>query len=60
MGDADGVIVIRPEDAESVADAAEAVIEKEEQIMRDILEKRSYIRPWVDQKIQELGTEIVK
>ena len=60
VGDADGVIVIRPEDAESVADAAEAVIEKEEQIMRDILEKRSYIRPWVDQKIQELGTEIVK
>lgn len=60
VGDADGVIVIRPEDAESVADAAEAVIEKEEQIMRDILEKRSYVRPWVDQKIQELGTEIVK
>lgn len=60
VGDADGVIVIRPEDAETIARAAKGVIEKEDQIMKDILEKNLYIRPWVDQKIQELDTEIIK
>ena len=55
VGDADGLIVIDPRQAEDLARAARQTIEKEEQIMKDILEKGEYIRPWVDEKIRSLG-----
>lgn len=55
VGDADGLIVIDPLQAEDLARAARQTIEKEEQIMKDILEKGEYIRPWVDEKIRSLG-----
>ncbi len=58
IGDADGVIVIYPEDAETVLAAVNAVKIKEEQIMKDIIEKTSYVRPWVGDKIKEIGCEI--
>ena len=30
---------------------------KEEGIMKDIVEKTSYVRPWVDEKLKEIGCE---
>lgn len=57
VGDADGVIVIYPEDAETVLAAVKAVKVKEEGIMKDIVEKTSYVRPWVDEKLKEIGCE---
>ena len=60
VGDADGVIVIRPEDAEAIAAAAEKVVVTEEGIMKDIVEHGTYVRPWVDKKLQEIGTEIAR
>lgn len=59
VGDDDGVIVIDPAIAEEIADATDAVFQKESKIMQDILEKGTYIRPWVDEKLQEIGCEIV-
>ncbi len=57
VGDADSVIVIYPEDAEKLLSAVRAVQVKEEAIMRDIIEKVSYPRPWVDAKLKEIGCE---
>ena len=59
VGDADGVIVIRPEDAEAVLAATQQVQAKEALIQKDILERGSYVRPWVDEKLEEIGCEII-
>ena len=58
VGDADGVIIISPEDAEEIAAATYAIMKKEEKIMADIVEKGEYIRPWVDEKLREIGCEM--
>jgi RraA family protein len=58
VGDADGIVVIKPEDAESVAAQAKKVSEKEQDIVSTILKEGTYIRPWVDEKLKEIGCEI--
>lgn len=55
VGDDDGVIIIPPEIAEEVANATLAVEKKEADIMKHILEDGTYIRPWVDAKLKEIG-----
>ena len=57
VGDADGVIIISPADAEALAAASRATTKKEEKIMAGILEKCEYIRPWVDEKLKEIGCD---
>lgn len=59
VGDDDGVLFIRPDEAEALAKATEAVEEKEAKIMEHILGDGTYIRPWVDEKLREIGCEIV-
>lgn len=59
VADDDGVLFIRPEDAEALIAATKAVEAKEAGIMKHILEDGTYIRPWVDQKLEEIGCEIV-
>lgn len=58
VADDDGVLFIRPDEAEELAAATEAVEKKEADIMRHILEDGTYIRPWVDAKLKEIGTVI--
>lgn len=60
VGDADGIIVIKPEEAEEVAAVTRKVMEKEAGIMKHITEDGTYIRPWVADKLKEIGAEIVK
>lgn len=55
VGDGDGVVIIDPAIAEEVANATIAVEEKEAAIMKHILEDETYIRPWVDEKLAEIG-----
>ena len=57
VGDDDGVIIIDPAIASEIADATEAVEKKEADIMKHILEDGTYIRPWVDEKLKEIGCE---
>ena len=45
--------------AMALAKATEAVEEKEARIMEHILGDGTYIRPWVDEKLREIGCEIV-
>lgn len=59
VGDADGVLFIRPEDADAIADATEKIEEKEALIMKHILKDGTYIRPWVEEKLKETGCEII-
>ena len=55
VGDDDGVMIIAPEIAEEIADETLRVQEKEADIMKHILEDKTYIRPWVDVKLKEIG-----
>lgn len=59
VGDNDGVIIIAPHLANELADAAEAIAQKEAGIMGHILKDGTYIRPWVDEKLKEIGCELV-
>lgn len=58
VGDQDGIVVIRPEDATLLAEKAAGVVAMEEGILKGILEEGNYIRPWVDEKLAKLGCEI--
>ena len=59
VGDDDGVLFIRPDMAEALAAATRVVEESEATIMNHILQDGTYIRPWVDKKLKELGCEIL-
>lgn len=59
VGDGDGVIIIDPAIAEEIAEATHRVNKMEEGIMEKILKESSYVRPWVDKKLEELGYEII-
>ena len=56
-GDADGVVFIKPEEAVALAAKVRDVSAKETRIIADIVDKASYIRPWVDEKLKEIGCE---
>jgi len=59
VGDSDGVIVIDPADAEALI-AATAAVQKKEAAIMDVLHKEgTYNRPWVDEKLREIGCEEV-
>ena len=58
VGDEDGVLIIDPKDAEELLAATEAVEAKEAKIMEHILQDGTYIRPWVDEKLKEIGCEV--
>lgn len=59
VGDQDGIVVIPPEVAEEVLEKTKAIMTKEEKIMDDILNQGTYIRPWVDEKLKEIGCDIL-
>ncbi len=59
VGDADGIVFIKPHEAEELAKKVREVSAKEEQIMNDIIAKNSYVRPWVDEIIEGLGVEFI-
>ncbi|MGE1062203.1 RraA family protein [Megasphaera paucivorans] len=59
IGDGDGIIVIKPEEAEELAAKTKQVMEKEAGIMDKIVNECSYVRPWVDEKLEEIGCEII-
>lgn len=58
VGDGDGVIIVRPDQAEELIIATKAVEEKEAGIKKHIVEDGTYIRPWVDEKLTSIRCEI--
>ena len=59
VGDEDGVIIIDPTAAEEIAKATVAVEEKEAGIMEHIMKDGTYDRPWVQEKLREIGCEFL-
>ena len=59
VGDGDGVLFIRPENAVLLAEATRAVGKKEAAIMQNILDNGTYIRPWVDELLKKINCEIL-
>jgi len=51
------VIVVKPEEAAELAEKVKAVSNKEMDIMDKILNEGTYVRPWVDEKLAEIGCE---
>lgn len=59
VGDGDGIVVIKPEEAEYIAEQTRKVSEKEHGIMSEIANKGTYIRSWVDEKLKEIECEMI-
>jgi RraA family protein len=59
VGDGDGIVIIKPEDAEFIAAQTKKVSEKEHRIIETMFNEGTYIRPWVDEKLKEIGCEII-
>ncbi len=60
VGDRDGVLVISPADARKLADAARAVVVKEEGIMKHIQKDGTYDRPWVWEFLNQMNVEVIE
>ena len=58
VGDADGVVVVRPGEAADVAAKARAHTEGEQVKMQKILAEGRFDRPFVVEKLKELGYEV--
>lgn len=58
-GDGDGIVIMKPEDAEFIAVQTKKVSEKEHRIIETMFNEGTYIRPWVDEKLKEIGCEII-
>lgn len=59
VGDQDGIVIIKPEDAEELLIKAKEICEKEKKIIETIENEGTFIRPWVDEKLKELNCEII-
>lgn len=59
VGDDDGVLFIRPEIANALSDATLAVEAKEADVMSHIINDGTYNRPWVEEKLKEIGCDIL-
>lgn len=59
VGDRDGVVVIPAECAEEILIAARKTVEKETNTLIKMKESGLYPRPWVDEKLKEIGCEII-
>src|SRR5699024_4261330 len=59
VGDADGIVIIDPDDAKDLAEKARKITDKEVGIMKNIVENGKYERPWVDEVLKDLQVEYI-
>ena len=59
VGDGDGIVFISPADAPAVLEGVKKVQKMEEGIMENIVKHGTYVRPWVDEKLKEIGCTFV-
>lgn len=60
LGDEDGVIFIRPGEAEELLEKVDKLHANELRILDTIEKEGTYIRPWVEEKTKALGIEYVE
>ena len=58
VGDADGVVVISPKEAQDILEKAKATVAKEADIMKSIKEG-TWNRAWVDKTLKDKGCEFI-
>ncbi len=59
LGDADGVIFVRPSEAPALLEAVHTIEANEAKILATMEKDGTYIRPWVQKKVDELGVEFL-
>lgn len=57
IGDQDGLLVVRPEEAAELQKKAAAINEMEDQQKADIASGKGLSKPWLDKKLDEIGCE---
>lgn len=60
LGDEDGVIFIRPSEAENLLKKVDVLHENEVKILDTIEKEGTYIRSWVEEKTKSLGIEFIE
>jgi len=58
VGDDDGLLAIDPAEAEALSEQVRKTQQKEQDIMDGIVTRGVYPRPWVEEKLREIGCEI--
>ena len=59
VGDSDGIVVIDPKDAPELIDKVKAMMAKEAATLKEMREKGTWDRPWVDATLKQKGCEII-
>jgi len=59
VGDADGIVIISPQDAPTILEKAKAKLEKEQAILQKINAHIPRDKSWVDKRLSEIGCEII-
>jgi len=59
VGDADGVVVINPNDAQEILQKAKAKMANEQSIIKGIRDKRTRDKSWIDSSLERIKCEIV-
>lgn len=60
IGDEDGIVFVRPQDAEELLEKVEAIVDNEKKIIETIEKEGTYIRPWVEKTLEALNAEYVE
>lgn len=59
VGDADGIVIISPQDAPAILEKAKAKLEKEQAILQKINARIPRDKSWVDKRLSEIGCDII-
>ncbi|GIN15723.1 methyltransferase [Shouchella clausii] len=59
IGDGDGIITIDPKTAASILEKVKKIQETEANVLKEINEKGTYTRKWVDKKLNEISCEYI-
>ena len=59
VGDGDGVLFVNPDEAEGLLCEVQGLMQKEADTIELQRRTGTYPRPWVDAKLQEIGTEVL-
>lgn len=60
IGDEDGVVFVRPKDAEALLEKVEVLMNNEKKIIETMDQEGTYIRPWVDKTLEALNVEYIE
>lgn len=60
VGDEDGVVFVRPKDAEVLLEKVGRIMDNEKKIIETIEKEGTYIRPWVNKTLEALNVEYVE